>query len=96
MKQDVVVNLFGVPSEVVMEGLLRVGARRLIKLFVFRRAEPRAMYDIALRLIGRGKVGQVSEPFVTDRGFEHLAQSHDLVVDRAARRRLVRDRTVRF
>lgn len=47
------------------------------------------MDDLPLRPVGRGKIGEVCEPVVTHSGFQHEAQGHDLVVQCAARRRLV-------
>src|ERR1019366_2127517 len=79
-EQHEVVNLFGVPFVMVMEGLARVGARRLIELLVFRRAEPRAMHHLALALIWWRQIRKVLQPAVADGGLETQPQGHDLVV----------------
>jgi hypothetical protein len=70
-------NLLGVPFVVIVERLARVGAGRLVELLVFGRPEPRAMNNLALGLVGRGEVGQMSESAVPDGGLEHLPQGHD-------------------
>ena len=54
------------------------------------------MHDLALGTIGRRQVGKVAEPFVADGRLEHLPQSDDFVVKRAARGWLIRWRTIAF
>ena len=52
------------------------------------------MHDLALGPVGRGKVGQMLQPAMADRGLEYLAQSHDLVVKGASRRWFIFERAV--
>lgn len=87
-EQHKIMYLLGIPFVVVMEGLTRIFPRRLVELLVLRRAEPGSMHDLALRPIGRRQVGQVSQPAMTDCGFEHLPQGNDLIVDGRASRGL--------
>ncbi len=42
------------------------------------------MHHLALCPVGRGEVGQVREPAMTDGGLQHLPQGHDFVVKGAA------------
>ena len=88
-EQYEVIDLFGIPLEVRIEGLLRVFTRGLVELLVLGGAEPGAMNDLALTLVRRRQIRQVLQPAVTDGGLEHQPQGHDLVVQSAAGRRLV-------
>lgn len=71
-------HLFGAPFILMARGL-RVFAGRGIDVG----AEPRAMLDLSLCLVGRREVGKESEPVVPDR-LEDEAQRYDFIVERAA------------
>ena len=59
MKQDVVVNLFGVPLIMIVLGIVCVLPGCLVEPLVLLRAEPRTMHDLPLRPIGRGEIVQM-------------------------------------
>lgn len=87
-EQHKIVQLRGFPAARLLSWVAGIFPRGLIELLVFLGTEPGTMNDLALRPVGRGKIGQVVEPSMTDGGFEDKAQRHDLVMEGAARRSL--------
>ncbi|WP_244505555.1 hypothetical protein [Methyloceanibacter stevinii] len=88
-EEDVVVQLLRAPLIPVADGFC-VLAGGSIELFVFGRAKPWPMNDLALRAIGRREIRQVRQPTMPDSCLQNLAQGHNLIMERAAGRRFAR------
>jgi len=87
-EENVIVQLLGSPSPILLGRILCSSAGGFVKLTVFGRRKPCAMGNLAGCLVWRRKVGNERQPAVPMRRFQHLAKRDNFLVHRASTRHL--------